>query len=169
MERLRFDSIFFGSVVNIAVLLLLTVLSVAVGFSTDHHFWMIVVLGAASIIVAFFSGGFVASRMSAPVQRLSLWVEGISVWAISTIVLASLIATFAGATLKTVLSQVGIGFVATIGVPSAIAEFSEMNPRFETDLKISEGKAVTQFKIGQEKSECFERGQGSGERTKKRN
>ena len=102
--RVSWGGVFGGVLVAIGLLLLLTALGVAVGISaTDPGSTELSSLGtgagiwaAASLLLALFVGGFVATRIGAVFDRTTGFFEGVLVWVVSLLLMGYLAASGVG-------------------------------------------------------------------------
>lgn len=156
MERPRIDSIILGSIVSLSLLISFFLLGLAFGLSVEKSILVIAIFGLASTIAAFFLGGAIASRLNTLTQRMNRYIQGICVWAVASIVLIYVVSSLAGPTLKMVLNQAGLGVLSTVGLHAALDQVTELNPRLETEIKIKEGKAITEFKIDPTKPDAVQ-------------
>ena len=102
--RVSWGGVFGGVLVAIGLLLLLTALGVAVGISaTDPGSTELSSLGTgagiwagASLLLALFVGGFVATRIGAVFDRTTGFFEGVLVWVVSLLLMGYLAASGVG-------------------------------------------------------------------------
>lgn len=106
------------------------------------------VFGALAVLISFFVGGYLASRLSPARSRAVAAVHGAGVWAVVLIVMVSVVGTTAFSFMDSTLKQAGLAVGAANTAEALIEELRERQPRIVSDVQLKEGKVVSELQLG---------------------
>jgi hypothetical protein len=152
-NEIRFTPILAGALICLALQVLLFVIGSTIGlYSFDLERGQMPSLGLGivggifaliSFVATFFIGGFIASRLSSGPTRFESLVQGLSVWALASLLVVSAIGTGLLSTSGVLMGQTAWNMKAAAYVSLMEKELSKA--RIVTDAHLLKGQAVTRI------------------------
>jgi len=172
-SQASFSGVLIGALIAIATQIVLGLLGIAIGLVTFDPAtgrwsgkWAAIGAGGwftMALVVSFFIGGFVASRVSGQAAKSGAQWHGLGVWGLLEV--AYLL--FLGGALSSaggLIARAGAGAAGAAGIAGSMDQVGQYlsKVRIVTDLSVMKGKAVTQFELPGTRDDAQSAGQKAG-------
>lgn len=139
--QLSVTAVLAGVFATLSLIVVLSVLSAAVGLIGEDFKWgLFLPLTLLIVVLPFLAGGWIASRVSLQQSRT---LQAFCVWSVVTVVMSAVIGSQASAFAGGVLKQFGVAAGANLGAGAMLDQLRELKPSLVTKVELKEGKATT--------------------------